>query len=266
MTRDWAKGWAPYWNVVTAAHHLLGNQERELELASEGYQLNPDRMLMLAWNVRALAGLGRWDEIRPLLARAGSIRGPDRMTAGTVMLMGARELRRHGHSDEARACLEEALQWVSSKASDGSNSASLPAFRAEVLYELGALQQNQGLEVAATALRQARLEFEALAKGAPENPSFLGHLGGIYARLGEVAGAREMSDSLRGLDRPYLRGQHTYWRARIAALLGEEDEAVRLLWQSVGEGVPFGLGMHANPDLEPLHGFPPFEEFIRPKG
>jgi hypothetical protein len=28
----------------------------------------------------------------------------------------------------------------------------------------------------------------------------------------------------------------------------------------------FGLEMHADPDLEPLQDFPPFQEFIRPKG
>ena len=266
MTREWAQGWANYWNVVTAAHHLLGNHDRELELASQGYRLNPDRMLMLAWEVRALAGLGRWEEIRPLLARAGSIRGPDRMTTGTVMLMGAHELRRHGYDDEALACLDEALNWVSSRALENPGSEGLRAFRAQVLYHKGTLEKKRESEEAAAALRQARLEFEALAEAAPENLSSLGHLGAVLAHLGNAAEARELSDSLRALDRPYLWGQHTLWRARIAALLGERDEAVRLLWQSVGEGTSFGMSMHADPDLEPLLGYPPFEEFIRPKG
>jgi tetratricopeptide (TPR) repeat protein len=266
MTREWAQGWANYWNVVTAAHHLLGNHDRELELAGQGYQLNPDRMLMLAWEVRALAGLGRWEEIKPLLARTGSIRGPDRMTAGTVMLIGAQELQRHGYYDEAMACLNEALNWIASRALEDPGSAGLQAFRAQVLYQKGTLEQRGGSEGATATLRQAQLEFAALARDAPENLSSLGHRGVIHARLGKAAEARELSDSLRALERPYLWGQNTYWRARIAALLGERDEAVRLLWQSVGEGVSFGMSMHADPDLEPLLDFPPFQEFIRPKG
>jgi tetratricopeptide (TPR) repeat protein len=182
------------------------------------------------------------------------------------MLIAARELRRHGYDDEAMACLNEAINWISSRALEGPVSAGLQTFRAEVLYQKGALEQKTGSEEAAATLRQARVEFEALANRDPEDLSSLGHLGVIHARLGEAADARALSDSLRALDRPYLWGQHTYWRARIAALLGERDEAVRLLWQSAGEGISFGMSMHADPDLDPLLDFPPFQEFIRPKG
>jgi tetratricopeptide (TPR) repeat protein len=266
MNREWAKAWANYWNVVTAANHLLEDHNREMQLAREGYRLNPDRMLMLAWLVRALGAQGRWDEMKPLLVRSEGIRGPDRMTSGTVMLIGARELRRHGHDDEALECLEQAEAWVSSRPTDDPRADWLRTFRAQLLYKKGSLLQKQGSAEGPPTLRQALSEFETLAQEGPLNPTFLGHLGAIHARLGATTGAREMSDLLRELDRPYLLGQHTYWRARIAALLGDHDEAVRLLWQSVGEGVSFGVVMHADPDLEPLHDFAPFQEFIRPKG
>jgi tetratricopeptide (TPR) repeat protein len=266
MNREWAQSWAPYWNVVTAANHLLEDHRRELELAREGYRLNPDRMLMLAWLVRGLAGQGRWGEIQTLLARSEGIRGPDRMTSGTVMLIAAQELRRHGHNYEALECLERALEWSYSIPTDDPRTDWLRTFRPQVLYHKGSLQQKLGSAEANAGLRQALEAFEAWAESDPFNPTALGHLGAIHARLGEAAKARELSDSLDNLDQAYLRGQHTYARARIAALLGERDEAVRLLWQSVGEGVSFGVAMHSDPDLEPLHDFPPFQEFIRPKG
>jgi DNA-binding SARP family transcriptional activator/predicted Zn-dependent protease len=265
-TREWSRAWAPYWNVVTGALHLLGEHERELEVAREGYRLNPDRMPMLAWEVRALAALGRWNEIQPLLARAGSIRGPDRTNPGSVMLVAAQVMWRHGFDAEALACLDRALDWAASLGPDDPRSERLRVSNAETLYLKGALLQKRGSEEAAATLRAAQREFEALAQGAPDNPLFLGRLGAISARLGQPARAREISGSLGDLDRPYLLGQHTYCRARIAALLGEREEAVRLLWQAVGEGISFGVGVHADPDLEPLRDFPPFLEFIRPKG
>lgn len=266
ISRGWAQAWAPYWNVVTVSHHLLGDHREELEAASEGYRLNPDRMLMLAWTVRALAALGRWDEIQTLTARARSIRGPDPMDPGTLMVMAARELRRHGHDQEATASLEEAQRWVLGEATDGPAPGGRQILRARRLYEIGSLQQELGLEESTATLHQARLEFETLAGANPGEPDFLGPLGAIHARRGEVMEARRLSDSLQALDGPYLRGRHTSWQARIAALLGNREEAVRLLWQAVGEGVPFGIGMHADPDLESLRAFPPFQEFMDPKG
>jgi tetratricopeptide (TPR) repeat protein len=182
------------------------------------------------------------------------------------MLSAAREMWRHGFEAEALACLDRALNWAAFLRPDDPRSGRLHAFDAETLYQKGALLQQEGSEEGTAILRQVQREFEVLAQETSDNPSFLGRLGAVSARLGEAARAREISGTLRDLARPYLLGQHTYSRARIAALLGEREEAVRLLWQAVGEGVSFGVGMHADPDLEALRDFPPFQEFIRPKG
>ncbi len=64
---------------------------------------------------------------------------------------------------------------------------------------------------------------------------------------------------------PYLFGWHTFWRARIAALLGEKEQAVRLLREAHNQGVQF-IRFHNDMDLEPLHDYPPFKEFKKPKG
>jgi hypothetical protein len=63
---------------------------------------------------------------------------------------------------------------------------------------------------------------------------------------------------------------HTFYRANIAALLGEKELAVRLLREAHTQGINFNLfHYHSEPnvmDLEPLYDYPPFQEFIRPKG
>ncbi len=71
---------------------------------------------------------------------------------------------------------------------------------------------------------------------------------------------------MQRLDRPYLFGANTYWRARIAALLGERERAVSLLRDGFAQGRSYGAYLHAEYDLEPLRGYPPFEELLRPKG
>jgi hypothetical protein len=68
------------------------------------------------------------------------------------------------------------------------------------------------------------------------------------------------------LNRPYLFGRETVWRARVAALLGEADRAVRLLVRAFAEGHSHGVELHADPDLEPLREDEAFRRLLRPKG
>lgn len=53
--------------------------------------------------------------------------------------------------------------------------------------------------------------------------------------------------------------------ACIVALLGEKDHAVSLLREAVAQGSSPARYDHEM-DLESLHGYPPFEALIKPKG
>jgi hypothetical protein len=70
---------------------------------------------------------------------------------------------------------------------------------------------------------------------------------------------------LVGMALPHLFGNETYARACIAAQLGEKDRAVALLQRTFGQGFFFQTSVHRDLELEPLRGYPPFEELIRPK-
>lgn len=61
-------------------------------------------------------------------------------------------------------------------------------------------------------------------------------------------------------------GAHTLWRARIAAALGEREQAVTLLRSACNEGQAYASWYHRNPDLVVLAEYPPFQELMRPKG
>jgi tetratricopeptide (TPR) repeat protein len=119
--------------------------------------------------------------------------------------------------------------------------------------------------------RKARSVFAEVADGDPFpwNLEALGHLGVVAARLGEQNDAQRISQRLAVWEYPYLQGRHTYWRASIAAALGDRDDAVRFLRQAFAEGLPFTLGYdemrHDDMNLDPLRGYPPFDRLMAPK-
>jgi hypothetical protein len=63
-----------------------------------------------------------------------------------------------------------------------------------------------------------------------------------------------------------LFGSHTYWRACIAAHLGDKQKAVKLLKEAFNQGQNYGVYLHNDMELEPLRDYPPFQELIKPKG
>ena len=95
----------------------------------------------------------------------------------------------------------------------------------------------------------------------------LGMQGTLAVRLGMGDEAEQIDDELAAIaERPYTFGNPTFWRAKIAALLGEKAEAVMLLRQAAEKTCCFHqLPLH-DIDLELLRDYPPFQEFVRPKG
>jgi len=78
--------------------------------------------------------------------------------------------------------------------------------------------------------------------------------------------ASELDQRLENTHQPYIEGAHTFWRAKIAAVLGDAERAVQLLHSALREGVSYGLWLHRDPEFESLREYPAFQELIRPKG
>jgi hypothetical protein len=108
--------------------------------------------------------------------------------------------------------------------------------------------------------------FAKLALERPDNLVYKRYLGTFAARLGDRAEAVRVSQAFERMTGRYLRGNHTYSRAVIAALLGERDEAVALLGRAFAEGHQCAVTEHHDMDLEPLWDYPPFQELMKPKG
>jgi serine/threonine protein kinase/tetratricopeptide (TPR) repeat protein len=252
-TANQEQQWLPYWNHFTASYHLLGEHEKELKIAKQARNRFPDSFDPLNCEVRALAALGKTEEVRKLieesltLTRLGFTTG----SPGGTMRIAGEELRAHGYADAAITSFDQAIQW----------------YRSRPAEEMDSLRYSYGLALYnARKWEEAKSIFEELAAESPDNIEYQTCVGCIAARQGDREEALKVSEWLENLKQPYLFGKHTYYRACIAAILGEKDQAMTLLKDSFLQGYTYGIYLHRDFDFEALWDYPPYIEFLKPKG
>ncbi len=236
---------------LCGALHVLGQHQRELNEAHRARVAHPDQSGLWTMEGDALAALGRSAPLDRLLDErlaAVSTLG----TPGDMMLEVAAELRAHGHHAASVSLGGRAVTWYRERLGQQPDSAqSLPGL-------VQALCRAERWDEAYVACR-------TLAGHEPGDPEYLGQLGCLAARLGRREEAVRIADGLGAMNGAYLFGTHTYRRACIAALLGEQRLAVDLLRRSFAEGRGIGRGPHRDMDLEPVWGYPPFRELMKPQ-
>jgi tetratricopeptide (TPR) repeat protein/TolB-like protein len=241
------KGWWPYWGNLVRAHHMLGNYKQELIEARRGRKQYPELFSILWYEVRALATLGRIEEVNKRIDESLNLPPQRLWDSETVMMYAASELREHGYKEAAHKLLQRAIESVKSRTSGDHRYLLAQLFYLDEQWQA------------------AKKLFEILAKEQPGNIEYIGYLGTIAARRGEREEAKRINKLLMEMKRPYLFGRHIYWQARIASLLGEKDRSMMLLRDALSKGIAYNI-IHPEMDLEPLWDYPPFKELIRPKG
>jgi len=247
--KNWSRN---YWGVLTTALHMLGNYKQELKEARLGRKQFPESLSMLANEVDALAALGRTEDLQTLFEESKTLPPMSGYSPGNIMLRAGRELRAHGFKEDAIRVLNQALGWFESRPEQEKASAGNRYDQSRTLYVLERWDE-------------AETMFTALHSESPENINYLGYLGAAAARKGEKAEALQISKELEEDKRPYLYGNPTYWRARIAALLGNKEAAVNLLRQATKEGYAYS-SIHPTEDFESLADYPPYIQLMKPKG
>src|SRR3989441_315202 len=249
-------GRAGYYNWLTNAYHLLDQHDRELEAARRARRRFPRNLATLRMELLALAALRRGREVNERFDEINALpRDPIRLPA-PVMREIALDLAAHGDSAAARIALDRTLAWHASRPATELATASLRFERAQTYYAAGYADS-------------ARVIAADLVRAHPQNEHYAGLLGARAAQRGARAEAARLDRVLVALERPLDRGQATYWRACIAALLGERDTAVDLLARALDAGYVYQvryLNAHVEPSFAALRGYTRFQKLLRPKG
>jgi hypothetical protein len=167
--------------------------------------------------------------------------------------VGIEELRAHGYRDESLALGEWGLSLMESQPEEVKTTLNFRFELAETLYLLERWDE-------------AKVIMNDVAAAAPSSLDVAGYLGVLAARTGDREEAERIAGEIAAREQPFRPHPLSFWRARIMSVLGEKEEAVSLLRQAHAEGRIYSLSFHRMIDLEPLNGFQPFEEFMRPKG
>lgn len=236
--------------VLAEAFHMRGEYLKELEEISKGQGYFPINLSFRLGRVRALAALGRIQEVLKEIEDSSTAAKQTELP-GAIMLVAAQELRAHGYLSEAKEIAGRAVTWYQGRTPEQEASEKQRADLARALYINEQWENAQKL-------------FNELAEEFPEDIEYKGFLGRLAARLEDRKGALKISEELSGVDRPFLFGSHTYSRACIASILGEQEKAVELLREAFSQGRPYGVYLHRDLDLEPLREFPQFQQLLWP--
>jgi tetratricopeptide (TPR) repeat protein len=242
--------WLGYWGLFTAAYHLIGDHESELEVARNGIARIPGSNAVHYYKLRALAALGDIDALHRQVEDIFALPSVP-FTPGMILYILALELEAHGYHGDAQRLIDRAIDWYRSRSA--GDAAGLRTEFGRALYIAKRWDESQRI-------------FEALLSEDPDNIEYCGRLGVLYALQGQRDRALEKSERLRSIDGTYRYGIHTLWRARIAAALGEFDIAVSLLRETFAAGLSYGLWLHSDPAFANMRDYEPFVELLTPRG
>lgn len=263
--RGWIRTWPPYWRVLNGAQHMVGDHRAELESARLGRARHPTEPILVTAELRALVWLGRVKE-SVAFAEAVARAGTNGISAPWIYLVLANELSKHGDSVSGVRAAERGITNYEKLAADARARPEL-AFIGAALFGR-ANRWEDAYRASAPSVQSISLPPGRWRTGFQPvgGLGLLGLHGVTAAKTGRREEALRIASTLEGLDRPYLFGSNTFWRAVIFANLGERERAVQLLRQALAEGTQFNFLHFQNLALDPLKNYRPYQELIRPKG
>ncbi len=244
--------------ILTTGYHMLGNHKQELKVARRVRKAYPQLLNSLNSEALALSALGRVKDLQKLIEESKTLPPQSGYSPGSIMFESGRELRAHGYKEAAIQILNQAVQWFESRPQEEKATAVNRLILAKTFYALDKWDEAETL-------------FGGLHNDFPDDSRLdgldcYGYLGSIAARKGNQEEALKISQALKDDKTPYLFGNPAYWRARIAALLGDKEGAVQLLQEAIKEGHEYMDLYFYQQDFESLQDYPPFRQLMKPKG
>jgi len=255
-----------YWGGVTEALHLLGRHREELAAADRLTRAAP---LGRVWTRgTALAALSRPAEALALIDSSLSLpveteiftglapytdgRPQYTATPAWVATWIAREFAVHGDTAAAREAALRAVAWYESR----------PALERATMEER--FTAACALEMTG-AYADAEQMVRALAASDTTNVDFRGQLAGIAAERGDTALADSLDRWLAAQPVSRVSWSASVYRARVAALLGRNDDAVARVRDAMDEGA-WPAWFHQEPAIMRLKSRSDLAGLLAPKG
>lgn len=257
--RSAAKGLPAYWNILAHSYHLLGRYEDQLTIARELRRRIPEDTRALYYEGRALAAMGRFEELDAVLNESLSLPSvPGYGPPGFGLhSFAAEELRAHGHPERSRAILERGLRFYQAAP---PQIRDIPRFQHEIAY----VQYKLGRLPEARRIYERLVSTKAIEGGDLRWITY--YLTFVAAAQGDTARVSTLIRQLASEPSPYFGGTHSFNEARLAAMRGQRERAMELIQLSIAEGRAFDQTIHTMHEFESLWGYKPFEEWLRPKG
>ena len=233
--------------ALVEAYRALGQYDKLLALAQRVRRERPGDTRAFVQEARALAALGRLEELEGLVEECRSTPGSE-CDSALVQTEASWYLKAYEHRQESLAYANRAVAEYQN--TDEQDPRYYPTY---VLYALRAAERwDEYEEFAVRCVRELPDDRELLY--------FRCCVGMAAAHRGDRETAETMVQEFKS------EGQHTM-AAYVTAYLGERDRAVELLRRGLAESENTYQRLRQwDLDLEPLWGYPPFEELIRPKG
>ena len=259
-------------SLRAAQYHQVGEYDKQLEDARLGQKHYPGVSAFFFAEVGALVALGRAAEVDGVVARSEQALGNSNST-GSLWLQAAGELAAHGHVDLARAMAGRAVAYYEKRLKTDKPTDNLRSSYAGALLRAGDCRQALPIRRDLALVKPGdRAYFSrrgdyavALAACGPSTRS--GPPRATPRGGGSRDEAQRIADALATADRPFLLGEHLYQRARVLAALGDGEGAVRELQAAFAKGNPWNGGaMHLDSCWDPIRSYPPFVEWLKPKG
>jgi serine/threonine-protein kinase len=257
--------------ILIEAYHAVGDHRRELEEIRAGLTGGALSDVEFDRLVTALAALGRTRELSDAIAEAGHLPLDDQRNA---MELAARELYAHGHEQEFRTFLDETIAWYESRP-ETENPAGYNErdafFGTDEIKEIVEMQRDYShVLYLAGRLVEAEDVYESIwVPNAEDDVVCNLRMARFAARRGDEQETARVAACFDPPKSPWWAdASPEFWQARLAALLGRKDEAVRHLRSWAGDHwVSTYPSLHRDFDLLlGLRGYPPFEDLLRPKG
>ena len=247
---------------VALALHLLGRHAEERRFADSAAATFPGAPTY-GIVLDATAAMGDTAAAEQLAMQITSLPMSSDIDPPLLLTATADELRRHGHPLAARRVATQLGQYLD----------DLPAGRRDHTYWLHRARTHYALAqwpAAAAAVDSAEQRHRALPTGrrtTADADEILALRGRVAARQGDTVKARAIQRTLLARSGPYLRGVTTRYAAEIAGAIGQRDEAIRLLRQSIQQGQhSVDRFLDALPDFDAFKDDPAFLALFAPRG